>query len=107
MAPCPLLCIQCSSVTTRRAGLGSRRLGLILSVLMLAASCSREGRVPAVGTIERHRFEISAPASEQIVALPVREGQGVRTGELLAQLDREAAAATRAALAAQVDLLEH
>ena len=86
--------------------MGSLRFGLILSALVLATSCSREGRVPAVGTIERHRFEIAAPASEQIVALPVREGQGVRTGEVVAQLDREAAAATRAGLAAQVNQLQ-
>jgi len=86
--------------------LGLLRFGLILTVL-LAASCSREGRVPAVGTIERHRFEIAAPASEQIVALPVTEGQAVRTGDVLAQLDRAAAAATRASLAAQVNQLQH
>ena len=84
-----------------------RRFGLLFCVPLLAASCAREGRVPAVGTVERHRFEISAPASEQIVDMPVSEGQAVKTGDVVAQLDREAAAATRASLAAQVSQLQH
>jgi HlyD family secretion protein len=63
--------------------------------------------VPAVGTIERHRFEIAAPASEQIVAMPVAEGQVVHKGDVLAQLDGGALAASRDSLAAQASQLEH
>jgi HlyD family secretion protein len=63
--------------------------------------------VPAVGTIERHRFEVAAPASEQIVAMPVTEGQVVQKGDLLAQLDGGALAASRDSLAAQANQLEH
>ena len=69
----------------------------------LLAGCTREQGAPAVGTIERHRFELSAPVAEQIIALPVREGQAVRAGELLAQLDGRALAAGRASAAAQVE----
>jgi HlyD family secretion protein len=87
--------------------LGSIRGGLIFSALVLAASCARDGRVPAVGTIERHRFEIAAPASELIVAMPVTEGQALRKGDLLAQLDGGALAASRDSLAAQASQLEH
>ncbi len=56
-----------------------------------------------MGTIERHRFECRATVAEQIIALPVREGQAVRAGELLAQLDGSALAASRAVAAAQVE----
>jgi HlyD family secretion protein len=87
--------------------LGSLRLGLACCVAALAASCARDGRVPAVGTIERHRFEIAAPAAEQILAMPVTEGQAVRKGDLLAQLDGGALAASRDSLAAQASQLEH
>jgi HlyD family secretion protein len=87
--------------------LGSLRFCLACCVAALVASCARDGRVPAVGTIERHRFEIAAPASEQIVAMPVKEGQVVRQGDLLAQLDGGALAASRDSLAAQASQLEH
>ncbi len=73
-----------------------------LTLAALLAGCTREPGAPAVGTIERHRFEVSATAAEQIIALPVQEGQAVRAGELLAQLDGRALAATRASAAAQV-----
>ena len=87
--------------------MGSLRFGIACCVAALIASCARDGRVPAVGTIERHRFEIAASASEQIVALPVAEGQVVRQGDLLAQLDGGALAASRDSLAAQANQLEH
>ena len=80
-------------------------LGLSLAALLSA--CARDGSVPAVGTIERHRFEIAATATEQIVAMPVREGQAVRQGELVAELDGGALAANRASVAAQASQLRH
>ncbi len=80
-------------------------LGLIL--LGQLAACDRSNGVPAVGTIERHRFEIAATATEQIVAMPVREGQPVRQGELVAELDGGSLAANRASVAAQVSQLRH
>jgi HlyD family secretion protein len=83
------------------------RVSLIFVSLALGAGCSRDGHVPAVGTIERHRFEIAATANELIVAMPVREGQAVRQGELVAQLDGGSLAANRASVAAQVSQLQH
>ena len=63
--------------------------------------------MPAVGSLERHRFEIAAPVAEQIVALTVREGQTVKQGEVVAELDGGSLAANRASVAAQVSQLRH
>jgi HlyD family secretion protein len=87
-----------------RTGFG---LGLGLGLAALLCACARDGGVPAVGTIERHRFEIAATATEQIVAMPVREGQAVRQGEVVAELDRGSLAANRASVAAQASQLRH
>jgi len=87
-----------------RAGIG---LGLGLGFAALLSACARDGGVPAVGTIERHRFEIAATATEQIVAMPVREGQVVRQGEVVAELDGGSLAANRASVAAQASQLRH
>jgi HlyD family secretion protein len=80
-------------------------LGVVLAAQL--ASCTRDRGVPAVGTIERHRFEIAATATEQIVAMPVREGQAVKQGDLVAELDPGSLAANRASVAAQVSELRH
>ena len=74
---------------------------------ILLAACAREHRVAAVGSLERHRFEIAAPVAEQIVALTVREGQTVKQGEVVAELDGGSLAANRASVAAQVSQLRH
>ena len=87
-----------------RAGIG---LGLGLGLAALLSACTRDGGVPAVGTIERHRFEIAATATEQIIAMPVREGQAVRQGEVVAELDGGSLAANRASVAAQASQLRH
>ena len=83
------------------------RVCLSLGVAAVLTACARDGQVPAVGTIERHRFEIAASAAEQIVAMPVREGQGVKQNELVAQLDGGSLAANRASVAAQASQLRH
>ena len=80
---------------------------LACCVAILLAACAREHRVPAVGSLERHRFEIAAPVAEQIVALTVREGQTVKQGEVVAELDGGSLAANRASVAAQVSQLRH
>ena len=84
-----------------------RGFGLGLGLAVLLSACTRDGGVPAVGTIERHRFEIAATATEQIVAMPVREGQAVRQGEVVAELDGGSLAANRASVAAQASQLRH
>lgn len=56
---------------------------LLLAILV---GCGTEVP-PAVGTLERDRIEVAAPASETIRELPVREGDQVAAGEVLARLD--------------------
>jgi HlyD family secretion protein len=70
-------------------------------------ACARDQQAPAVGTLERHRFEIAATAAEQIIAMPVREGQAVKQGDVVAQLDGGSLAANRASVAAQASQLRH
>jgi HlyD family secretion protein len=79
------------------------RVALMTAALL--AACAREGGAPAVGTIERHRFELAATASEQIVALPVQEGRAVRAGDLVAELDDRVLKTNRDSAAAQVEQL--
>ena len=71
-------------------------------VLGAIGACSDPQPPPIVGTLERHRIEVAAPANEQIVALNVREGDRVQPGQLLAELDSGTQNAQREALAAQV-----
>lgn len=78
------------------------RQGLLLLLLGLLAGCSDPQPPPIVGTLERHRIEVAAPANEQIIALNVREGDRVQPGQLLAELDSATQSAQREALAAQV-----
>jgi HlyD family secretion protein len=80
---------------------------LLLGASLWLAACGGNQQASAVGTLERHRFEIAATAAEQIVAMPVREGQAVRQGELVAQLDGGSLAANRASVAAQASELRH
>ena len=73
----------------------------------MLVACSAKQPPPAVGTLERHRFEISATAAEQIIAMPVREGQVVKQGDIVAQLDAGSLAANRASVAAQANQAKH
>ncbi len=83
------------------------RAWLLIAVAASLAACSRNQQAPAVGTLERHRFEIAATATEQIIAMPVREGQAVKQGDVVAQLDGGSLAANRASVAAQASQLRH
>ncbi|MBQ4856461.1 HlyD family efflux transporter periplasmic adaptor subunit [Rhodanobacter sp. B2A1Ga4] len=65
-------------------------------VLAVPAGCGKQ--VPqALGTLEFDRITLPAPAAERIVAVDVREGEQVKVGQPLLQLDP---AHTRAQLAA-------
>ncbi len=55
-----------------------------------------------LGTLERHRVDVSAPQSEQLQRIDVREGQQVRTGQVLAQLDTRSADAQLQAATARI-----
>lgn len=76
-------------------------LASALAVGVLAA-CSHAEPPPVVGTLERHRYEVTASASEQLVQLPVKEGQRVVRGQLLAALDDGVQGAGRDAAAAEL-----
>jgi len=82
---------------------GSRlwTIGLILSCL--PAGC-REApdELLLVGTVERTLVELTAPASEPIVAIPVERGQIVVRGDPLVQLDKTYALADVAQAEANV-----
>ena len=78
-----------------------------VAVAAALAACQRSAPPPAVGTIERHRYEVAAPANEEIVALNVREGQAVHAGEVLAQFDQRSLREGRATLQAQLGQLHN
>lgn len=61
---------------------------LLLSPLLIVG-CDREPPLPAMGTLERDRIEITAEHSERLLEIPVTEGQRVSTGDLLARQDPE------------------
>jgi HlyD family secretion protein len=73
-----------------------------LLVPLLLAAC-RETPPQALGTLEYDRIVLPAPAAERIVAIDVREGQQVRAGQRLLQLEatRTEAATTAARAEAQ------
>ncbi len=83
------------------------RASCVCALVVALAACTRNQQASAVGTLERHRFEIAATAAEQIVAMPVREGQAVKQGELVAQLDGGSLGANRASVAAQANQMRH
>lgn len=55
--------------------------------LILFGGCDGNESLRALGTIERDRVLLKANANETIVALPLVEGQFVKAGTLLVQLD--------------------
>lgn len=65
-----------------------RRWILLGTFVCMAAGCEvSESPFPLVGTLERDRIEIPAQAWEVLVEIPVREGDHVESGQLLAQQD--------------------
>ena len=69
---------------------------------LLAAACSGPAAPPILGTLERHRIEVAANASEQILNEVVREGERVQAGQLLAELDSGTQQASEEALTASL-----
>lgn len=78
------------------AGKSGRVVALVVLVAVALAGCRKEP-VQALGTLEYDRITLPAPVAERIVAIDVREGERVRAGETLLQLNP---AQTRAGLAA-------
>lgn len=77
-----------------------------LSALALTA-CANGDDAHLVGTLERDRIEIVAEESEPIVALEVREGDRVTTGQTLMKQDTDIASARFAQADAQVAEARH
>jgi HlyD family secretion protein len=63
------------------------RVTLLCLSGLLAACGGDPGAIPAVGTLERDRIELTAEADEPLVALQVREGDQVAAGDVVLALD--------------------
>jgi HlyD family secretion protein len=61
--------------------------------LVALAGCGAPAAQVAVGTLERHRIELRAERQEPIVRLAVTEGDAVRAGDVVAELDRRRSSA--------------
>jgi HlyD family secretion protein len=68
----------------------------------LVAGC-RDQAPQALGTLEYDRITLPAPAAERIVAIEVREGQRVKTGQVIARLEADRTRSTTAASRAQAE----
>lgn len=85
-----------------------RHLFTALAPVLLLAACGHSSPLPLTGTLERDRMELVAEAQEPIVALAVHEGDRVRSGDLILQLDtRNAAAALAQAKGARDQAAAH
>jgi len=63
-----------------------RLLSLVLLTAGLAA-CGNDTALPLTGTLERDRMELVAEAQEPIVQVAVHEGDRVKAGDIILQLD--------------------
>lgn len=78
----------------------------LLFVTLLLGACARDEANVLVGTLERDRLELIAEANEPIVAVAVKEGDVVKSGATLVELDATIARARLAGLIAQADVAE-
>ena len=62
-------------------------LGRLLPVVLLAVAGCSKSPPQALGTLEYDRITLPAPAAERVVAIDVREGERVKAGQALLQLD--------------------
>lgn len=67
-------------------GIGNGMRGLGLAGIGLLAGCG-QSTPTALGTLEWDRITVPAPAAEVIATVEVREGQRVKAGAVLMQLD--------------------
>ena len=59
----------------------------LAGLLLLLTACTKQDGNLALGTLERDRIILKATAAEIITQRPIAEGQDVRAGDLLLQLD--------------------
>ncbi len=78
-----------------------RTLAGLLAAASLLVACGREAP-QALGTLERDRITLPAPAAERIVAIDVREGQVVHAGDRVMQLETDRTRSRLQAAQAQV-----
>jgi HlyD family secretion protein len=64
-----------------------------VSALVLALAGCSDGSDALLGTLERDRVELVAEAQETILEIAIREGEAVKSGQLLLRLDPASAAA--------------
>ena len=63
------------------------RLIGVLAPLLFIAACDKGSALPLPGTLERDRMELVAEDQEPIQSIAVHEGDRVKAGQLLLQLD--------------------
>lgn len=63
------------------------RLLLLCTCAVLLAACGDDAALPLTGTLERDRIELVAEAQEPILEVAVHEGDRVKAGQLILQLD--------------------
>ncbi|MGO4550521.1 HlyD family secretion protein [Lysobacter sp. 2RAF19] len=73
---------------------------LVLCAFAVLSAC-RNDAPQALGTLEYDRITLPAPAAEKIVAIGVREGQQVKAGQSLLQLEPDRTRASTEAMRAQ------
>ena len=74
---------------------------LTLCTLAVALAACRNDAPQALGTLEYDRITLPAPAAEKIVVVGVREGQSVKAGQSLLQLELDRTRAATEASKAQ------
>lgn len=64
-----------------------RRLSLLVLLAVAGLAACSKPPPQALGTLEYDRITLPAPAAERVVAIDVREGERVKAGQALLQLD--------------------
>ena len=62
--------------------------GSVAVALLVLSACGKDAP-QALGTLERDRITLPAPAAERIVGIDVREGQQIKAGERVMQLESD------------------
>ncbi|HEY1773194.1 MAG TPA: HlyD family efflux transporter periplasmic adaptor subunit [Gammaproteobacteria bacterium] len=66
---------------------------LPIALTVVLAGCGNHTALPLIGTLERDRMELVAESQEPIVQIAVHEGDRVKAGDLILQLDTSEATA--------------
>ena len=63
------------------------RIFVLVPLALIFTACGDETALPLTGTLERDRIELVAEAQEPIVQIAVHEGDRLKAGDLILQLD--------------------